>query len=86
MHAKQWPNGIGWDISTRHGIAEVRDCVKFLRCFAPIRPRLERAVRLKTGEPFIRSVEQYRRADFPIGTDPVACVRATLTTGNTHEV
>lgn len=36
MKAKQWPNRLGWDVRVRAGVAEVRDCVKFLRCFVPV--------------------------------------------------
>jgi len=55
--ARLWPNGLGWDV----GRAEVRNIVKALRAFVPMREiKFQRAT--------------HKCMDFPLGTDPVECV------------
>lgn len=67
MKAKLWPNGIGWDI----GLSEVRNCGKFLRAFVPVNP--ETGIHISTGKKF--STDRHKRMDFPLGSDPVLCVK-----------
>lgn len=76
MKAKQWPNGLGWDI----GAAEIRNCNTFLRAFVPITP--ETGARLSTGKSY--SIDRHKRQDFPLGTDPVECVQLCKQTGTVH--
>jgi len=75
MKATAWTNGLGWDIKVKHGTAEVRDQVKRLRCFVPIAPLVE-------GR---RIIDQHKRMDFPLGTDPVEAVKTTMANGVVFE-
>jgi hypothetical protein len=71
MQAKQWPNGLGWDV----GAAEVRNCVTHLRVFAPINP-------LSVGK---QRIERHKRLDVPAGVSPVAAVVACRVVGDIRE-
>lgn len=60
MKAKPWPNKLGWDVRVRSGIAEVRDCVKFLRCFVPVGKFRYRRMDFPIGTDPIHCVEATR--------------------------
>lgn len=75
--AIEWPNGLGWNVGTRYGTAEVRDQVSRLRVFAPIAPDREWSSRRNRWI----SIERYRVCDVPTGTDPVIAVEACLRHG-----
>jgi hypothetical protein len=67
--AKQWSNRLGWDV----GQAEVRDLGSKLRAFVSMRPL--RSPSVFRGREI--TTERYQVCDFPLGTDPSACVELT---------
>jgi len=75
-----WPNGLGWEMRTRYGLATVADCSNRLSVSVPINPARE--PREGLGGPLI--VKRWRYANAPIGTDPVQAIEWCKANGLIH--
>jgi len=78
-HANPWPNGLGWDIGET---CEVMDGTASI----PMRCRITLSDRHETNDTGRRvCIQRIKYGEFPLGTDPLECYRATRRTGKTIE-
>jgi hypothetical protein len=82
---RQWPNGLGWNVKTRHGQATVINCVSMFRAYLPISPRREWLAEPLSGVPRWIEVGRHKVCDVPPGTDPIEALTLCREHGVTRD-